>query len=142
MQHIRLDERLNSTTQGWLTQLEKRVRTLGGTIRRTNQEVLITLPFGNAQELEARFNGFFAADDRAPKTRAAQKDLDLPKIESHLQVKQGNFLLLQRQRLIYDLDLRSLGVLSADGNLLLSPGALIDLEFKLTTPWGDRKSVV
>ena len=50
---------------------------------------------------------------------------------------QQNFLFFLRNRLIYDVDLRSLGVQSPDGNLLLSPDWL-ELEFKLNTPWGAR----
>ncbi len=47
-------------------------------------------------------------------------------------------MLIERNRLRYDLDLRSLGVLSSDGNVLISPGSLISLEFRLKTPWGAR----
>lgn len=142
VQHIRLDERLTSFSKGtaktWLDSIEKRVRRLQGKTRRlSNQEILVTIPFGSGQELETRFNEFFSPPVN-PKTRSAQKELDLPELDSHLNVQQGNFLLLQRHRLIYDLDLRSLGVLAADGSLLASPGSLIELEFGLTTPWGAR----
>ncbi len=142
VQHIRLDERLTSFSSGtaktWLDNIEKRVRHLQGKTRRlSNQEVLVTIPFGNGEELETRFNEFFSPTNSS-KTRSAQKELDLPKFDAHLDVQQGNFLLLQRHRLIYDLDLRSLGVLSSDGSLLASPGSLLDLEFGLTTPWGAR----
>lgn len=142
VQHIRLDERLtsfsSSTAKTWLNGIEKRVRRLQGNTRRlSNQEILVTIPFGNGEELETRFNEFFSPTVR-PKTRTAQKELDLPKLDSHLDVQQGNFLLLQRHRLIYDLDLRSLGVLAPDGSLLASPGSLLELEFGLTTPWGAR----
>ncbi len=145
VQHIRLDERLTSFSSGtaktWLDSIEKRVRRFQGKTRRlSNQEILVTIPFGNGEELEARFNEFFSPTI-SPKTRSAQKELDLPKLDSHLSVQQGNFLLLQRHRLIYDLDLRSLGVLASDGSLLASPGSLIELGFGLTTPWGARNII-
>jgi hypothetical protein len=142
VQRIRLDERLTSvnsgTAQKWLDGLEKRVRRIQGKARRlSNQEILVTIPFGNGRELETRFNEFFSptADLKSPSTR---KEFDLPKLDSHLKVQEGNFILLQRQRVIYDLDLRSLGILAPDGSLLASPGSLLELEFGLTTPWGAR----
>ena len=109
VQHIRLDERLTSFSSGtaktWLDDIEKRVRRLQGNTRRlSNQEILVTIPFGNGEELETRFNEFFSPTNPS-KTRSTQKELDLPKLDSHLDVQQGNFLLLQRHRLTYDLDL-------------------------------------
>ncbi|MGV0028303.1 DUF3153 domain-containing protein [Phormidesmis priestleyi] len=139
VQQIRLDERLTNTGQAWLNDVERRVRQVQGKTRRvSDQEVWVMIPFGNGRELETKFNQFFSrASTNAPKTRTS-KELDLPKIDSHLTVKQGNFFLIERTRLIYDLDLRSLGVQSSDGTVLLSPGSLMELEFELTTPWGAR----
>jgi len=141
VQHIRLDERLTSvnsgTVQKWLDGIEKRVRRIQGKTRRlSNQEILVTIPFGNGRELETRFNEFFSPV--ADPNRSTRKEFDLPKLDSHLKVQEGNFLLLQRQRVIYDLDLRSLGILAPDGSLMVSPGSLLELEFGLTTPWGAR----
>ena len=145
VQHIRLDERLTSfgsgTAKTWLDNIEKRVRRVEGNTRRlSNQEILVTIPFGNGEELETRFNEFFSPINPS-RTRSTKKELDLPQLDSHLDVQQGNFLLLQRHRLIYDLDLRSLGVLASDGTLLASPGSLLELEFGLTTPWGARNVI-
>jgi Protein of unknown function (DUF3153) len=138
VQHIRLDERLTSKGQAWLDDVEKRVRSVqGNTQRLSDQEVLLTIPFGNGAELERKFNQFFSLAIASKKSRTSRTP-DLPKIDSHLTIQQGNFLLLQRTRLIYDVDLRSLGVQSSEGELLLSPGSLIELEFSLTTPWGAR----
>ncbi|KAM3098008.1 DUF3153 domain-containing protein [Phormidesmis sp. 146-12] len=138
VQQIRLDERL-TTGQAWLNDVENRARKVEGKIRRvSDQEVWVTIPFGSGKELEAKFNEFFSSDFKNTRKKRSAKTVDLPKIDSHLTVKQGNFLLLERTRLIYDLDLRSLGVQSSDGSLLLSPGSLIELEFDLTTPWRAR----
>ncbi|MBC7824816.1 MAG: DUF3153 domain-containing protein [Candidatus Parcubacteria bacterium] len=141
VQHIRLDERLTSvnsgTAQKWLDGIEKRVRRIQGKARRlSNQEILVTIPFGNSRELETRFNEFFSSV--TDPDRSDRKEFDLPKLKSHLKVQEGNFLLLERQRVIYDLDLRSLGILAPDGSLIASPGSLLELEFGLTTPWGAR----
>ncbi len=142
VQHIRLDERLTSvnsgTAQKWLDGIEKRVRRIQGKTRHlSNQEILITIPFGSGRELETRFNEFFSPTIDS-KVRSNRREFDLPKLDSHLKVQEGNFILLQRQRLIYDLDLRSLGILAPDGSLIASPGSLLELEFELTTPWGAR----
>jgi hypothetical protein len=142
VQQIQVEERLKSfsgaSTQQWLETVEQRTRTLGGRVkRRPNQALTVTIPFNDETDLETKFNQFFGASDptaalSAPETR------DLPEIISNLAVRRSNLLLVERNRLRYDLDLRSLGVLSSDGNLLISPGTLIDLEFRLKTPWGAR----
>ena len=141
-QHIRLDQRLtsvnSSTAQKWLDGIEKRVRRIQGKTRRlSNQEILVTIPFGSGKELETRFNEFFSPTVE-PNVRSTRKEFDLPQLDSHLKVQEGNFLLLERQHVIYDLDLRSLGILAPDGSLLASPGSLLELEFGLTAPWGAR----
>lgn len=140
-QHIRLDQRLTGVNSGkaqqWFDSIEKRVRRLQGKTRRlSNQEILVTIPFGNGRELETRFNEFFSPTTEP--NRSTRKELDLPTLDSHLKVQEGNFILLQRQHMVYDLDLRSLGILASDGSLLASPGSLLELEFGLTTPWGAR----
>ncbi len=142
MQHIHLADRLQtlsgSTTQQWLDAIAQRSRNLGGQVERLpNQELIATIPFSNHTDLEAKFNQFFSpsAKDDSFATGAMA---DLPEIGSHLELTRSNFLLVERNHLRYDLDLRSLGVLSSTGDLLLSPGSLINLEFGLTTPWGAR----
>jgi Protein of unknown function (DUF3153) len=136
VQRLQINDRLRGLSEGavqeWVGTLERRSRSVGGSVRREADQVLITIPFGSAMELETKFNRFFAA------TTDPAASPDLPAIESHLTVNHSNFLLLEHDRLRYDLDLRSLGVSSSSGSLLLSPGALIDLGFRLETPWGAR----
>ncbi len=139
VQKIQLDDRLTTFTSGtaqtWLTNIDQRVRRLQGKTRKiSNQEVLATIPFSNGQDLEKKFNEFFSAEIAA-KVRT-KKPLELPKFDSKLVVKQGNFLLLERTRLIYDVDLRSLGVAAPDGNVLVNPNSLLELQFSLDAPWG------
>lgn len=144
VQHIQVSDRFTSfsgtVADDWLKSIEKRTRQLGGKTRRpSSKELVVTIPFNNGADLEAKFNEFFQSDADSSQKSTAPSDIDLPKITSKLQVQESNFLLLQRNVLTYDLDLRSLGVLSSDGNLLVSPGSLITLEFKLNTPWGARR---
>jgi hypothetical protein len=142
VQHIKLSERLTSfssdTVGEWLNSVERRVRSLDGKTKRlSSQEVLVRIPFNNGAELAEKFNQFYNPIEPSTKYRVASPvETDLPKFESHLNVKQNNLLLVLRNRLSLELDLRSLSLVSSNGSLLLSPGGLLELEFSLNTPWG------
>jgi Protein of unknown function (DUF3153) len=142
VQHIRFGDqvtRLNaSTIQVLLDNLNQRAKSLGGAVRRRDrQAATITIPFSNSQDLVTKFNRFLSAEDAA-NARRRKVGLDLPKINSQLKIEPGNFLLLERRHLIYELDLRSLGISAPDGNVLMDTNSLLELEFALQTPWGAR----
>lgn len=142
VQHVQIAERLKTfsgaTTEQWLDEIEERSRRLGGRVERLpEQALMVTIPFSNHSELEAKFNQFFQPLGESKAAIGAQ---DLPEVKSRLQASRSNFLLVERNWLRYDLDLRSLGIVSSSGNLLLSPGSLINLEFRLNTPWGARSA--
>ncbi|MEG4211512.1 DUF3153 domain-containing protein [Microcoleus sp. S13_B4] len=142
VQHIKLGERLTSfsseTVGDWLKSVERRVRLLDGKTKRLSPtEVIVRIPFNNGAELQDKFNQFYNPVAPTTKSRIASPlETDLPKFESHLNVKQNNLLLVLRNRLSLELDLRSLSLLSSNGSLLLSPGGLLELDFSLNTPWG------
>ena len=142
VQHIKLGEKLTSfsseTVADWLKSVERRVRLLDGKTKRlSDREVLVSIPFNNGAELEDKFNQFYNPIAQTAKSRVASPlETDLPKFESHLSVKQNNLLLVLRNRLSLELDLRSLSLLSSNGSPLLSPGGLLELDFSLNTPWG------
>lgn len=144
VQHIKLGERLTSfsseTVAEWLKSVERRVRLLDGKTKRLSQtEVLVRIPFNNGAQLQDKFNQFYNPIAQTAKSRVASPlETDLPKFESHLNVKQNNLLLVLRNRLSLELDLRSLSLLSSNGSLLLSPGGLLELDFSLNTPWGAK----
>ncbi|MEG3986440.1 DUF3153 domain-containing protein [Microcoleus sp. S28C3] len=144
VQHIKLGERLTSfssqTVAEWLKSVERRVRLLDGKTKRlSDTEVLVTIPFNNGAELQDKFNQFYNPIAPTAKSRVASPlETDLPKFESHLSVKQNNLLLVLRNRLSLELDLRSLSLISSNGSLLLSPGGLLELDFSLNTPWGAK----
>jgi hypothetical protein len=144
VQHIKLGERLTSfsseTVAEWLKSVERRVRLLDGKTKRLSQtEVLVRIPFNNGAELQDKFNQFYNPIAQTAKSRVASPlETDLPKFESHLNVKQNNLLLVLRNRLSLELDLRSLSLLSSNGSLMLSPGGLLELDFSLNTPWGAK----
>ena len=142
VQHIKLGEKLTSfsseTVGDWLKSVEQRVKLLDGKTKRlSDREVLVSIPFNNGADLEDKFNQFYNPIAQTAKYRVASPlETDLPKFESHMSVKQNNLLLVLRNRLSLELDLRSLSLLSSNGSLLLSPGGLLDLDFSLNTPWG------
>jgi hypothetical protein len=144
VQHIKLGERLTSFSgdyvYAWLDSIENRARKLEGKVRRISQEeVIVTIPFSNGQELQTKFNDFFSSQhNQKVEANPNKTDSELPKIESNLLLFQNNFLLLVRNRLIYDLDLRSLALIASKGNVLTDTGAILDLEFSLKTPWGAK----
>ncbi|MEA5596395.1 DUF3153 domain-containing protein [Rivularia sp. UHCC 0363] len=140
VQHIKLGEKLTSfsgdSVYEWLDSIERRAKELEGKAQRISQEeVIVTIPFSNGRELQRKYNTFFNSKNNS-KSRSAKAESELPKIESNLQLSQSNFLLLVRDRLIYDLDLRSLALISSKGNVLTNAGSILDLEFNLNAPWG------
>ncbi|MBD2449464.1 DUF3153 domain-containing protein [Nostoc sp. FACHB-152] len=144
VQHIKLGERLTSFSgdyvYAWLDSIENRARKLEGKARRISQEeIIVTIPFSNGQELQTKFNEFFSSHNtQKVEVNANKTNSELPKIESNLLLFQNNFLLVVRNRLIYDLDLRSLALIASKGNVLADTGAILDLEFSLKTPWGAK----
>ncbi len=143
VQHIRLAEKLTSfsgdSVYEWLNSIERRTRKLEGKVRRiSREEIIVTIPFSNGIELQTKFNEFFNPNGNQKGKSSASETESLPKIESNLLLFQNNFLLLVRNRLIYDLDLRSLALISNNGNVLANAGSILDLDFTLKTPWGAK----
>lgn len=142
VQHIKLGEKLTSfsgdSVYEWLDSIERRARELEGKAKRiSDEEVIVTIPFSNGRELQRKYNKFFNSKNTSKSGSVkAESESELPNIESNLQLSQSNFLLLVRNRLIYDLDLRSLALISSKGNVLTNAGSILDLEFNLNTPWG------
>lgn len=144
VQHIKLGERLISfsgdSVTAWLDSVEVRAKKLQGRTKRlSNEEIIVTIPFNNGAELAEKFNTFFhPATTGKKKADVTDRDTQLPQIDSRLRLNQNNFLLLVRNRLSYDLDLRSLELISTNSNLQVSPNSILDFEFSLNTPWGAR----
>ncbi|MFN6483665.1 MULTISPECIES: DUF3153 domain-containing protein [unclassified Nostoc] len=143
VQHIKLGERLTSfsgdSVYEWLNSIERRARQLEGKAQRVSQEeIIVTIPFSSGRELQEKFNEFFNSRANQPSESVHESGSELPKIESNVLLEQNNFLLLVRNRLIYDLDLRSLSLIASKGNVLANAGSILDLEFSLKTPWGAK----
>ena len=138
VQHIKLGEQLTSfsksTVQEYLDSIERRARRLEGRTKRLSKdEMVVNIPFNTGAELESKFNEFFNPSVKKGKLAQTVETVDLPQLESKFKLRQSNLLLFVRNKLIYDVDLRSLGVLSSNGSVIVSPGSLFDLEFSLHT---------
>lgn len=137
VQSIKLPENLTEfsgeSLTAWLDSVESRATELGGKAKRISDRALeVSIPFNNGKELERKFNRFFNPYGKQEDNTAT----DLPEISSLLTLNQGNFLLVVRNQLSYDLDLRSLANISADSTVTIDPSSLIQIEFSLNTPWG------
>ncbi len=143
-QHITLSEQLTSFSQreaeDWLDTVEQRARRLQGRVQRVSaSELVATIPFHNGQELATRFNQFFNPEGQTPAQAVPADAGDWVQLTAGAALQQTNLLLLERDRLVLDIDLRGLRALGEAGNTLaIDPGSLLDLEFALQTPWGAR----
>ncbi|MCW5313373.1 DUF3153 domain-containing protein [Nostoc sp. KVJ3] len=145
VQHIKLGERLTSfsgdSVYEWLNTIERRARQLEGKTQRVSQEeIIVTIPFSSGTELQEKFNEFFNSRTTNQPSESVQSESNsaLPKIESNVLLEENYFFLLVRNRLIYDLDLRSLSLIASKGNVIANAGSILDLEFSLKTPWGAK----
>ena len=142
VQHIKLGKKLTSfsgeTVYEWLNSIEKRARKMEGKIQRlSTEEVIVRIPFSNGEELQTKFNQFFNPNQDEPNhPEETNTESEIPQLESNLRLEQKNFLLVEQDRFIYDVDLRSLGIISSQGNILANVSSILDLEFSLKTPWG------
>lgn len=143
VQHITLGQQLTSLSQTeaekWLDSIEQRARQLQGKAKKISpQEIIVSIPFSNGQDLAEKFNQFFNPNPEKANQKVNPENLDLIQLKSEMSVRQSNFLLLERNQLNISVDLRALGVLSNQGNILVSPGALVDLDLAINTPWGTQ----
>ncbi|MCW6035352.1 DUF3153 domain-containing protein [Spirulina subsalsa FACHB-351] len=145
-QHIQLGEQLTSFSQSeakkWLKTIETRAKALQGRVKRVSeQEVIVTIPFANGQEFGEKFNQFFNPTDQSPQGVELGENSDVVQLNSQVVVNQSNLLLLERDRLILDVDLRALSIFAGEGELIINSGNLLNLEFALNSPWGARNVV-
>ncbi|MGB3510400.1 MAG: DUF3153 domain-containing protein [Microcoleaceae cyanobacterium] len=143
VQHIKLSDKLinfsGEVVSEWLNSVETRVKNLQGKTKKiSNQEIIVTIPFSNGADLEEKFNRFFQPIESEDEENYSEDiEANLPRLISHIEVSQQNLFLALRNKLSMNLDLESLSVLStANSNIVLNSGRLLDLQFRLITPWG------
>lgn len=143
VQRIELGEQIASFSKAqvteWVKNIEKRAKQLQGNTKRLSGEtILVTIPFSGGPELLAKYDQFFNPGTEEKSPSQTGDTVSLPSIDSKLNLKQLNFFVVQRNQLSYELDLRSLAVMSSDGNAIISPASLLNLQFSLQTPWGAK----
>jgi Protein of unknown function (DUF3153) len=139
IEHIQLSEQLNSFSHAavktWLTSIEQRTLAERGRLERLNdREFRIIIPFDNPQQLVTKVNRYFNPDLNADSKS---------QVKAVMRIDRSNFLVVIRNHLVYDLDLRSIAAKSSSDTVAattpkVSIGANnpIDLDFSLQSPWG------
>ena len=127
VEHIQVGEQLNSfsrtAVRDWLMTIEQRTKQAQGKMEQiSDRDFKITIPFNNAQDLTNRLNLYFNPTTQMTAGNSATI--------SHLTMEQSNFLVVVRNHLSYEIDLRSLPAKSYTAS---SP---LDLNFSLQSPWG------
>ncbi len=140
VQHIRLAQQLTSLSKTeanqWLNSLESRAKSLQGKAKKiSDEEIIVTIPFSNGAELTDKFNHFFNPNYSPIASGLKVENPELLQLKAEMSIKQNNWIFFERNKLNIDVDLRALGVLSNQGNIIVSPGSLVDLEFVLNAPW-------
>ncbi|MFM7408423.1 MAG: DUF3153 domain-containing protein [Cuspidothrix sp.] len=131
VQHIQLSEKITIFSSDyiseWLKTLENRAKRLSGSVARVSAtEIIVKIPFTSAKELQEKFTDFYQNS-----TSNDEDDSQISNISSNLIAEDTNFFLFSRNHLVYDLDLRSLGMFTTKGD-----NSLLNLDFSLSTPWG------
>lgn len=145
IQHIKLGEQLTSFSEiegnAWLNSIEKRALKLDGKSKRISpEELVVIIPFNNGQELVNKFNQFFVPQVTQKSLKKSDKNgsINLLELEAQMSIKQNNLLVLERNTLKFNADLRPLGVISSEGNIIISSGDLINLQLQFNFPWGAK----
>lgn len=133
VEHIQLGEQLNSFSQqavrAWIASIEQRTKLAQGHIDRlSDRELKVIIPFNNAQELVTKIDRYFN-----PNLTDSQS---VSKFNTHIQINQNNFLVVVRNHLTYDIDLRSLAATPNDTQASVGSANFVDLNFSLQSNWG------
>lgn len=142
IQHIKLGDPLANVNQGkgntWLKNIERQTIKLGGKTKRiSKEELVVSIPFNNGQELVDKFNDFFVPQmsEKSQKNIPENNSNDL---SAKMSIQQNNLLILERNSLNIKADLSSLGLISDEGTIIISSGNLIDLQVQFNFPWGAK----
>jgi hypothetical protein len=143
VQHIQLEEQFTNFSQEeakqWLKSIENRAKDLHGKVKRlASNDIEVIIPFANGQELAQKFNQFFNPDQQTNSGNFNNQELEWLSLNSQLSVTQSNLVFVERNKINLTVDLTGLGVLSEQGNLIISSGSLLNLGIVLNTPWGAK----
>ncbi|MDB9526010.1 DUF3153 domain-containing protein [Oscillatoria sp. CS-180] len=121
----------NRDLQQWLRVLSDRAQGVGGSTQSLNDGLEIRIPFNNGQDLETKFNQFFApADETMPFTLPAGDP-----IQATLSLDQGNRFLAIYNHVTLRLDLTAVPDLAETGLPFLQGQQLLTGRVKVEAPW-------
>lgn len=137
IQHIKLSEQLtnfsDSEGDSWLKTIASNAMKLQGKAKYFSPtELVVTIPFSNGSDLVDKFNQFFSNE------MVSNSDDNLLNLSAEMSIKQNNLLFLERNALNLTADLTPLGVISTEGNLIISSGDLVDIQIQFNFPWGAK----
>jgi hypothetical protein len=137
VEHIQIGEQLNSFSHSavktWLASIDRRTEQVQGQLKYLNdREIEVIIPFNNAKELVSKVDRYFNPD---PVNTPARSQFN-----SHMQVNQNNFLVVVRNHLIYDLDLRTLKIADTAPKISVAADNFVNLHFSIQSPWGVQNS--
>lgn len=140
VQQIKIGQQLDnldrSDVKKWFNSIESRAYQLQGQVKKPNsEELLVTIPFNNGKELATKFARLFHSTIPVTSAIATDEDPDLIKLDSQINLRQNNLIFLERNSLDLIVDLRALELLAHQGKIEIESDRLIDLEFRLNTPW-------
>ena len=144
VQHIQLAQQFTNFSQDetkqWLNSIENRAKELQGKVKHlAPNEIEVIIPFYNGQQLAEKFNKFFNSENIENENELIDnEDLNWLSLTSKLSISQNNWLVLERNKINLTIDLTGLGVLSEEGNLIISSGDLVNLGLRLNSPWGAK----
>jgi Protein of unknown function (DUF3153) len=129
VEHIQLGEQLNSFSQNavkiWIDSIKQRtIQAQGHLERLSDREYKVTIPFNNPQELVTKIDRYFNPNSTQSETK------------SQIQIERRNLLLVTRNHLTYDIDLRSLSLDVADPKVSIDGANSVNLDFSISSPWG------
>ncbi len=137
IQNINLAPQLSRLSQKevqeWIDSLQKRAENLNGKLENVSENTFrVIIPFSNGQELSNKFNQLYHQQTRREKKQSDK--IDLVNLDAQMSIEQTNLLLLERNLMNFTVDLRGLGVVSQEGNIIVSSGSLLDLNLGITSP--------
>lgn len=146
IQHIQLSEQLNNFNSGegkiWLDNILNRAINLQGKGKYFSPtELVVTIPFYNGDDLVNKFNQMFKnevveTNINNDKTDSNLTEDNLFDLSVKMSIKQNNLLFVERNQLEINADLTPLGVISSEGNLIISSGELVKINIQFDFPFG------
>jgi len=138
IQNINLAPQLTRLSQKeveqWIDSLKQKAENLQGRVQHLSPEnIKVTIPFGNGKDLASKFNQLFHQGSKKQQSDSSD-DLDLVNLDAQMSINQLNLILVERNLIDFKVDLRGLGIVSQEGDIIISSGSLFDLSLSIDNP--------